>query len=136
MAPSSFASASLAGLVSTAMMRSAPATTAPSNAFMPTPPRPTTAITPPGCTPAVFNTAPTPVSTAQPNSAACSSGTSLSMRTADDRAATMYCANRLSPLKCGMCSPFSFSRRPPVIRLPSARARLLVAHRFTRPRTQ
>ena len=97
-APSSIASLSFSGLVSTATMRSAPATTAPISAFIPTPPKPTTAITPPGFTSAVLSTAPTPVSTAQPNSEATSSGTSRSIFTAEDRAATTYWANRLSPL--------------------------------------
>ena len=57
-APSLVASCSLAGLVSTAMMRPAPAICAPLIAAMPTPPQPITATVSPGATFAVFTTAP------------------------------------------------------------------------------
>ena len=57
-----------------AMMRSAPAMRAPWITFRPTPPQPNTATDEPGSTFAVLNTAPTPVVTAQPTSAARSSG--------------------------------------------------------------
>ena len=48
---------------------------APSTALNPTPPQPITATRSPGLTPAVFHTAPTPVDTAHPTSAATSNGT-------------------------------------------------------------
>ena len=57
-APSLVASCSLAGLVSTAMMRPAPAISAPLIAAMPTPPQPITTTVSPGATLAVFTTAP------------------------------------------------------------------------------
>ena len=57
-APSLVASCSLAGLVSIAMMRPAPAICAPLIAAMPTPPQPITATVSPGATLAVFTTAP------------------------------------------------------------------------------
>jgi hypothetical protein len=55
-------------------MRSAFAMRAPWIAFSPTPPTPKTATRLPGLTPAVFQTAPTPVITEQPISAAFWSG--------------------------------------------------------------
>src|SRR5258706_287958 len=55
-------------------MRWAPAIARPWIAFSPTPPQPNTATVEPGSTLAVLNTAPTPVVTAQPTSAARSSG--------------------------------------------------------------
>ena len=61
----------------------APAATAPSRAARPTPPSPNTATLSPGRTPAVLKTAPTPVSTAQPNSAAISAGRCGGTRTAE-----------------------------------------------------
>ena len=64
---------------------------------MPTPPRPMTAIWPPGCTCAVFSTAPTPVTTAQPKIAASSSGMSSGMRISAFCDTTAYCANTDRP---------------------------------------
>jgi hypothetical protein len=63
----------------------------------PTPPRPTTATVEPGSTLAVFTTAPTPVSTAQPNRAACSSGTSGSILTSELREQVAYSAKAETP---------------------------------------
>ena len=63
------------------MIWRAPATLAPSTALKPTPPRPTTATDWPGSIFAVLIAAPTPVSTAQPNNAARSSGRSGSIFT-------------------------------------------------------
>ena len=60
---------------STATTGCAPAATAPSSALIPTPPQPNTATRSPGRTPAVRHTAPVPVATAQPASAATSNGT-------------------------------------------------------------
>ena len=64
-----------------AMMRSAPAKAAPLTADSPTPPQPITATVEPGSTLAALNTAPTPVITPQPTSAARSSGMSGSIFT-------------------------------------------------------
>ena len=58
----------------------------------PTPPRPTTATVLPGRTCAVLITAPTPVTTAQPNRAAMSSGRVLSITTTEPRSTTAYSA--------------------------------------------
>jgi hypothetical protein len=65
----------LSGATSTATTGWAPAATAPSSALIPTPPQPNTATRSPGRTPAVRQTAPVPVATAQPTSAATSNGT-------------------------------------------------------------
>ena len=62
-------------------MRSAPAIAAPWMAFRPTPPQPNTATVAPGSTRAVLKTAPTPVVTAQPTSAARSRGIFASILT-------------------------------------------------------
>jgi hypothetical protein len=59
---------------STATIGEAPAIRAPWIAESPTPPQPITSTESPGRTFAVFSTAPTPVMTAQPRSATCSSG--------------------------------------------------------------
>ena len=64
-----------ARLTSTAMIRRAPASTAPITHDSPTPPRPITATVEPAGTSAVLITAPTPVETPQPISAATSGGT-------------------------------------------------------------
>ena len=75
-----------------ATMRPAPASTAPIRPLRPTPPRPTMATELPGSILPVFTTAPTPVTTAQPNSAATSSGRLLSMTTIEPRSTTAYSA--------------------------------------------
>ena len=65
----------MAGTTSTATIGEAPAILAPWITLSPTAPHPITTTDSPGRTPAVFATAPTPVITAQPRSAACSMGT-------------------------------------------------------------
>ena len=60
------------------MMRSAPASAAPLTAERPMPPQPITATVAPGSTLAALKTAPTPVMTPQPTSAARSNGMSSS----------------------------------------------------------
>ncbi|MCY1422386.1 hypothetical protein D9M71_380630 [compost metagenome] len=62
--------------MSMAITRPAPANTAPLIAARPMPPQPITATVSPGRTLAVLNTAPVPVVTAQPSSAARSIGMS------------------------------------------------------------
>ena len=63
--------------MSPAIIRPAPAIAGPWTAVRPTPPQPISATVEPGATFAVLNTAPTPVVTPQPISAARSSGMSL-----------------------------------------------------------
>ena len=79
------------------MMRCAPAMRAPSMQHSPTAPRPITATTSPGRTPAVLMAAPTPVCTAQPNMAASTIGTELSIFTSEERATTAYSAKHEMP---------------------------------------
>ena len=64
--PNRSARGRLPGLVSTPMMRSAPAMRAPWMTFSPMPPSPKTATVAPASTFAVFITAPRPVVTPQP----------------------------------------------------------------------
>ena len=70
---------------------------APTSALRPTPPRPITATEEPGSIAAVFTTAPTPVSTAQPNMAAVVSGSPLSTLTAERRETTAWVENADTP---------------------------------------
>lgn len=81
-----------------ATTRLAPAATAPRRAARPTLPRPMMATVPPARTRAVFTTAPTPVSTAQPNSAASISGTSGVIFTRERREITADSANTEPPV--------------------------------------
>ena len=76
------AASSLLDAASTAITGSAPTATAAITAERPTPPQPITATRSPGRTPAVRQTAPTPVVTAQPTRPATSNGTSLRDRDA------------------------------------------------------
>src|SRR2546430_14082456 len=87
-APTSPASRSFGGLMSTAITGSAPTSTAPITTDSPTPPQPTTTTLWPCCTAAVFVTAPTPVATPQPISAPTSAGSLPPPRTAPDAATT------------------------------------------------
>ena len=87
-APNVRANSSFCGLTSTATIVRAPASTAPCTTFSPTPPTPNTATVLPGGTRAVFVTAPMPVSTAQPTSAALSSGASAGSFTTERAGAT------------------------------------------------
>ena len=96
-APSLRASSSLSSWMSSATTWLAPATCAPNSALSPTPPRPTTATRAPGNTCAVLSAAPTPVSTAQPNSAASSNGRLRSIFTTEPRFTTQYSANADTP---------------------------------------
>ena len=75
MAPTEVAAASLEGTRSMATTCPAPARTAPITHDRPTPPRPITATDAPAGTPAVLVTAPTPVATQQPMSAAAAGST-------------------------------------------------------------
>jgi len=92
-------------------MRSAPAMRAPWITDRPTPPQPNTATLDPGCTLAVLNTAPTPVVTPQPTSAAHSNGIlgSTLMRFSADTVA--YSAIAPQPEKMLSGSPFASCTR-------------------------
>ena len=88
-APSWRADSSLPPTTSMAMIGWAATIAPPCTAFRPTPPTPKTAMLAPGGTAAVLITAPTPVITEQPMSAARSRGMFLSMAIADDSATTV-----------------------------------------------
>ncbi len=96
-APRLLAIVSLSGNTSTATIWRAPARLAPSKAENPTPPSPTTATVEPGETRAVLSTAPTPVSTAQPKSAASSNGNSGSILISECRDTVAYSAKAEQP---------------------------------------
>ena len=105
-APSSRASSSFDCIVSMAMIRSAPASAAPLTADSPTPPQPITATVAPGSTLAALNTAPTPVITPQPTSAARSSGMSSSIFTIEF-SCTSICSPKDDRLNAWfICWPF------------------------------
>ena len=74
-APTARAASSLAGTRSSATIRDAPAIAAPITHDSPTPPSPITATLDPGGTTAVLRTAPTPVVTQHPISAATAGST-------------------------------------------------------------
>ena len=89
-APKTWASSNLDGLVSIAMMRPACASFAPWITASPMPPRPNTATESPGCTLAVFFTAPRPVVTPQPSRQTCSGFASGWTLASDTSATTVY----------------------------------------------
>src|SRR5207302_7231648 len=92
-APNSSASASFRALTSTAMIVPAPTVAAARIADRPTPPQPITATRSPGRTPAVRQTAPTPVVTAQPTRPATSNGTPRGIGTQERSGSTHASAN-------------------------------------------
>ena len=87
---------------------------APCTTFRPTPPQPITATDEPGATFAVLNTAPTPVVTAQPTSAARSNGIVGSILTRLSTCSVAYSAITPQPEKTLSGAPFeSFVRSVP-----------------------
>ena len=135
-APSSRASASFSGIRSAATMMEAPAARAPNRAASPTPPRPTIATDWPAFRPDVLTTAPTPVSTAQPKSAACSKTMSLSMRTSEVRETTACPANAETPTWWNIGWPWLLSRIAPPSSVPAPFAAAPGSHSAGRPSAQ
>ena len=115
------------------MIRLAPAARAPSTAARPVPPRPMTATTAPGRTRAVLTTAPMPVITAHPNSAAWSRGMSGSMRTSERVLETAYSAKHETPTWWLTGSPLRRIRRSPESRVPATAAFAPGSHSAGRP---
>ncbi|MNN30825.1 hypothetical protein D3C81_1444850 [compost metagenome] len=105
-APNCLASSSFESSMSMAMIRPAPASAAPLMAARPMPPHPITATVSPGRTLAVLNTAPVPVVTAQPSSAARSSGMSRRIATQAFSCTSICSANpdRLTNCGIGLCT--------------------------------
>src|SRR4029077_11602036 len=97
-APSREANSSFWGFVSTATISAAPTRLAAKRALRPTPPRPTTATEQPADTFAVLITAPTPVRTATPNTAASRAGKEASTLIAERRDTTAYSAYPDTPI--------------------------------------
>ena len=89
------------------MICAAPAIDAPCTVACPTPPQPKTATELPGSTRAVHSAAPTPVVTAQPISASCSSGRSVSTLTRLASLTVMTSAMLPRPVMAGSCSTVS-----------------------------
>ena len=96
--PTSIASGNLDSLMSMPMISDAPEILAAITELRPTPPSPNTATFWPGRTFAELNTAPAPVTTAQPNMAATSSGTEGSALISVPGTVTAYCAKDDTPL--------------------------------------
>ena len=109
-APKRRASSSFAGTRSTAITVWAPLRRAPWITLSPTPPQPITTTVSPGRTLAVLMAAPTPVTTAQPSTAARSSGISRGI-TATEFSCTSTCSAK--PPRLAICRtgrPFSVRR--------------------------
>ena len=98
MAPNCRASSNFFGFVSMPMMRAAPAITAPCTTERPMPPRPKTATVAPGCTFAVFSTAPMPVVMPQPSRQTFSSGASARILASAISGTTVYSAKVEVPM--------------------------------------
>ena len=135
-APSFVAKASFSSERSTAMIWRAPASLAPRTTLRPTPPKPTTATDWPGSSLAVLTTAPTPVSTAQPNKAASSSGRSGSIFTQDSRATTAWVEKAATPSRWLTGSASNESRRSPESSVPAAFALAAGSQSAGRPDAQ
>ena len=94
---------------------------APIITLMPTPPQPTTATVLPGVTRALLTTAPTPVGTQQPISAAWGIGVGISMGTQPISGTTAYSAKQATlPMWWMRCSPLCSRCVPSIILGPVA----------------
>src|SRR3984885_5405845 len=131
-APISFATSSLEEIVSTAMMRSAPAMAAPLTADRPIPPQSNTATVAPGGTFAVFITAPAPVMTPHPTSAATFSGISSASFTTAFSCTSNCSANEDRLANCPTVLPFQNNR----CALPGGIFTSALEHRLGRPVVQ
>ena len=131
-APSRSADARRADCGSRATTSEAPAITAPWTALSPTAPQPITSTVSPGCARAVFNTAPSPVGTAQPSSAASSNGRSSGTGMTAFAPTTVSCANVAVPIPACTGVPSTFRSAP----APRSLARLRFAQMYVSPRTQ
>ncbi len=115
----------------------APANRAAAITCRPTPPQPKTATDSPAWTRPTFRTAPNPVTTPQPSSAACHSGSSRGTGTAPPAATTAYSAKHAVCRPC--CSGVPSGRRSrlvPSISNPRMLFAVAGSHRFGRPARQ
>src|SRR5215469_584059 len=131
-APICLATSSLEESVSIAMTRSAPAMAAPLTAERPMPPQPNTATVEPAGTFAVLMTAPAPVMTPQPTSAATFSGMSSAIFTTAFSCTSNCSANDDRLANWPTALPFQNSR----CALPGGIFTSALEHRFGRPVVQ
>ena len=133
-APRSRARRSLSGSRSIAITARAPARRAPDTTCRPTPPQPITATLSPGCTRAAFRTAPSPVTTLQPTSAACQRGSDAGRGMAEAAGTTQRSAKQDTLRKCLTGAPSGKDRRVvPSPSTPRPLWRPAGSHRFARP---
>ena len=102
-------------------------------ALSPTPPSPTTPMNWPALASAVFITEPTPVTTPQPKSAACSKGIDLSILTKASFDNTEYSANPATPEWWWIDLPFWLSLVVPSLKTAFAFATVAGSQRAGRP---
>ena len=118
------------------MIAAAPAIRAPAITWRPTPPQPITHTESPGAIRAAFRTAPIPVTTPQPSSAACQSGSSAGTFTAPAAATTVCSAKHAVISACCSVVPFECSRLVPSRSTPAKALRPAGSQRFGRPERQ
>ncbi len=133
-APRPRARASFAGSRSTATIRPAPAIRAAATICWPIPPQPTTHTLSPIATRAALRTAPKPVTTAQPSSAACQSGRPGGIGTALAAGTTQRSAKHDTKLKCLTSRPSArCSRVVPSSIVPAQACAPATSQRLKRP---
>ena len=136
-APRASASARFAGSRSTATIRPAPASRAAATSCRPTPPQPTTQTLSPTATRAALRTAPTAVTTPQPSSDACQSGSAAGIGTAHAAGTTARSAKQATKLKCCAGRPSaSRSRLVPSSSIPAHARSPATSQRLRRPAAQ
>jgi hypothetical protein len=109
---------------------------APCTALRPTPPVPMTTTLLPGFTLAALTTAPNPVMTAQPRSAALSRGKSCGILSRAFSGMTECSENVDAPAKCLISFPSSLNRVVPSMNRPDMRTCVPAAHSAGRPSVQ
>ena len=129
-------SSSISGLRSTATSGAAPASRAAATTCSPTPPQPTTQTPSPRATRATLRTAPKPVTTPQPSSAACQSGSSREILTALAAATTVRSAKHAVSRPCWSVSPFTCRRLVPSSSVPATLHLPAGSQRLRRPDRQ
>ena len=137
-APNALARSSFDATRSMAMMREAPARSAPLIVDRPMPPQPMTATVDPGSTAAVRNAAPTPVITAQPMTAARSSGMSFRIFTTAFSCTSICSANeaRSANWEMGRGDPPLLGGRASLGSLPRGRRVARLSQRLGSPLMQ
>ena len=135
-APNERASSSFSGLRSTATIGAAPASRAPAITWRPTPPHPITHTDSPRATRPALRTAPIPVTTPHPRSAACQSGSLAGIFTAPAAATTVCSAKHAVISACWSVVPFECNRLVPSMSVPAKPFFPAGSQRFGRPDRQ